>query len=67
MSTKPKFGTANDLKRPLYLETRGGPMPYMRVDERTPRTPIPISEETGGGIAGHYHLKGSVYEYVPNR
>jgi hypothetical protein len=69
-----KYDSANDTKRPLRLECRGGPFPFMRCDEAELLKVVAIRDETGGRgpngflpVVGEYHLKGSVYEYVVPR
>lgn len=70
----PKFDSANDAKRPLTLECRGGPFPSMRVYEKQPAPIVPLREETGGRgpdgalpLVGQYELDGSVYVWKPAR
>jgi hypothetical protein len=53
-------------KRPLRLECKGGPMPWVRIDARTPPPELPIKDETGNGsIVGVYRLSGAAYVWEP--
>lgn len=48
------------------IKCSGGPLPYMSVkwEVRDGET-VPIPDETGGRIVGHYHLRNGTYWWEP--